>query len=121
MTIHRHRKLVAEPRHLVIPGRLLLICEIYASRPDSVVDVTYSLAAENRYWFELADGSLAKWIVDRDHRVGVEPSRVAGTVRLSMAGEGSEPLFLFIAATLIERGGGSTVRTAAAIVPLGAP
>ncbi|MDX1389176.1 MAG: hypothetical protein R3344_08300 [Acidobacteriota bacterium] len=120
MTIHRHRQLVAEPRRPVIPGSLSLACEIFASRPGSVVDVTYSLAAANRYRFELPDGSLSRQVVDRDQPVGVDPTRITAQVRLSMIDEGSEPLFLFIAASLVEQGSGSTVRTAAAIMPLDA-
>ncbi|MDX1396130.1 MAG: hypothetical protein R3195_17245 [Gemmatimonadota bacterium] len=121
MTIHRHSELVADPRRLVVPGPLSLACEIFASRPDSVVDVTYLLAGENRYRFELADGSLARRIVDRDNPVGLDPTRFTREVRVSTTDEGSEPLFLFIAATLVEQGSGSTVRTAAAIMPVASP
>lgn len=118
MTIFRHKKLEADPEEGKMPFDTELTCEIYSSKKESTVDVTYSLAPEHRYWFELAGGVVTKRFTDPDRPVSSDPTEIAKDVSFVSRDSGESPVFFFVTATLVEDRSGSRIRTSAAITPL---
>jgi len=116
MTIYHHEKLRGHPNSLPIPGATTLGCSIYSSETAATVAVTYSIEPGNRYWFDV-EGSRVKRFTVAAVTVGSSPTPVVRPVTITRESEGTDPLFFYVTASIVEDGTGSRVRTAEAITP----